>query len=101
VRPRALPLLLSLAVGDYLLWHWSVAGSHDVLALASGLTLLPLAAVSLGLAGLTVLRVLARSLRKSSRIARSVRNSRNASPAAQRSAVPAPQPASPPERLAA
>lgn len=48
VRPRPLALLLALTGGDYLLWHWSLAGSHDVLALASGLTLLPLMALSFG-----------------------------------------------------
>jgi hypothetical protein len=72
VRPRALVLLLPLTVGDYLLWNWSVAASHDVLALVSGMTLLPLAALSLGLLGIAALRVLARSLRESSTITRSV-----------------------------
>ncbi len=39
-RPLAIVLLLSL--GDYLLWNWSLSGSHDVLGLIAGLTLTPL-----------------------------------------------------------
>jgi hypothetical protein len=35
-----------LAAGDYLLWNWSLAGSHDTMALLSGLTL-PLLAIAL------------------------------------------------------
>jgi hypothetical protein len=72
VRPRALVWLLPLTAGDYLLWNWSVGGSHDVLALISGMTLLPLVAVSLGLLGLAGIRLLARALRKSSTMARLV-----------------------------
>jgi hypothetical protein len=49
VRPRALLLLLPLSAADYALWNWSVTGSHDVISLASGMTLLPLAALTLGL----------------------------------------------------
>ena len=48
MRPRVLVLLLALTAGDYLLWDWSIAGGHDILSLVAGLTLLPLAAVSLG-----------------------------------------------------
>jgi hypothetical protein len=48
VRLRALVLLLVLTAGDYLLWNWSIADGHDILSLVAGLTLLPLAAVSLG-----------------------------------------------------
>lgn len=39
-RPLALVALLSL--GDYLLWNWSLNGSHDVVALIAGVTLVPL-----------------------------------------------------------
>jgi hypothetical protein len=39
-RPLAAVSLLALA--DYLLWNWSLDGSHDILALVSGLTLVPL-----------------------------------------------------------
>ncbi len=31
-----------LALADYLLWNWSLDGNHDILALVSGLTLVPL-----------------------------------------------------------
>jgi hypothetical protein len=48
VRLRALVLLLALTAGDYALWDWSIAGGHDIVSLVAGLTLLPLAAVSLG-----------------------------------------------------
>lgn len=48
MRPRALVFLLVLTVGDYLLWNWSIADSHDIVSLVAGLTLLPLAAVSCG-----------------------------------------------------
>jgi hypothetical protein len=47
-------LLLALTAGDYLLWQWSIAGSHDILSLLAGFTLVPLVAVSawrLALAG--------------------------------------------------
>lgn len=44
---RPLVFVLGLTVGDYLLWNWSLNGSHDVIALASGLTLPPLALASL------------------------------------------------------
>lgn len=72
MRPRALALLLPLTAVDYLLWDWSVAGSHDVLALISGMTLLPLAVLSLWLIGVATLRLLAHSLRQSRTIVRSV-----------------------------
>jgi len=39
-RPLAVVSLLALA--DYLLWNWSLGGSHDILALVAGLTLVPL-----------------------------------------------------------
>ncbi len=31
-----------LALGDYMLWNWSVGASHDVVALVAGVTLIPL-----------------------------------------------------------
>lgn len=72
MRPRALVLLLPLTGIDYLLWDWSVAGSHDVLALISGMTLLPLAVLSSWLIGVSALRLLAQTLRRSSTMVRSV-----------------------------
>ena len=52
-----------LTLGDLLLWHWSLAGNHDVLALVSGLTFLPLLVASLWLLVITLVRVLARGAR--------------------------------------
>jgi hypothetical protein len=48
-----------LAVGDYLLWNWSLQGNHDVLALISGLTLVLLTIALIWLVALNVGRVLA------------------------------------------
>lgn len=31
-----------LTLGDYVLWNWSLSNSHDIVALASGMTLIPL-----------------------------------------------------------
>lgn len=49
MRLRALPLLLALTAADYALWDWSIADGHDILSLVSGLTLLPVAAVTVGM----------------------------------------------------
>lgn len=73
VRTRTLAVLLPLTVGDYLLWKWSVAGSHDVIALASGMTLLPLAALSVGRLGVSLLGAVAHTLRGSPRMSRRMR----------------------------
>jgi hypothetical protein len=56
--------VLGLTAGDYLLWNWSLSGSHDVPALVSGLTLPPLAAASMLLIATTVLRLVTRSTRR-------------------------------------
>lgn len=112
VRPRALLLLLPLTTGDYLLWDWSVAGSHDVLALISGMTLLPLAALSLGLLAVGTLRLVALTLRQSRTMIRSVNPARSTRsptgrpgqgrrPAQARAASTAAQPASSERKLAA
>ena len=73
VRYRALALPLALTCGDYLLWNWSLASGHDIVALAAGLTLLPLIALSGGLVGVAALSLVARLARKSSTMARSMR----------------------------
>lgn len=86
MRPRALLLLLPLTTGDYLLWDWSVASSHDVLALISGMTLLPLAVLSFGLLAVGTLRLLALSLRRSTTMVRSVNPARSKRPATRRPA---------------
>lgn len=56
-RPSVLVLLLT--VGDYLLWNWSLGANHDALALLSGLTLPPLALVSLWILALSAMRLVA------------------------------------------
>jgi hypothetical protein len=56
-----LAIVSGLTIGDYLLWNWSLNGSHDVLALVSGLTLPPLAAAFIWLIALTGARLLART----------------------------------------
>jgi len=50
----------ALTLGDLLLWHWSLAAHHEVLALASGLSLPALAIASVCLVAIAVLRLLAR-----------------------------------------
>ena len=73
VRYRALALPLALTGGDYLLWNWSLASGHDIVALVAGLTLLPLVALSGGLVGVAALSLVARLARRSSTMARSMR----------------------------
>ena len=55
---RPLVLVSGLTFGDYLLWHWSLNGNHEVIALISGLTLVPLAVTLLWLLVVSVGRVL-------------------------------------------
>jgi hypothetical protein len=54
--------VLGLAIGDYLLWNWSLNGSHDVLALVSGLTLPPLAVACIWLLVLSVADLVAATI---------------------------------------
>ncbi len=70
--------LLVLAAVDYVLWDWSIADGHDIVSLVAGLTLLPLAAVSLGGLVLTSARMLGLLLGRSSRSARAGRTARAA-----------------------
>ena len=60
---RPLVFVAGLTLGDYLLWNWSLSGDHDVLAMAAGLTLPPLALATLSLLVLSLLRVAARRAR--------------------------------------
>jgi hypothetical protein len=56
-----LVLLFALTAADYVLWDWSIANTHDIVSLVSGLTLLPLAALTLGglaIGGARLLRLL-------------------------------------------
>jgi hypothetical protein len=54
----------ALTLGDLLLWHWALAGSHDIFALISGLTLPPLLIATAWLLVVTVVRMLARGARR-------------------------------------
>jgi membrane protein implicated in regulation of membrane protease activity len=77
VRIRALLFLLALTAGDYLLWKWSIAGSHDVLSLLAGCTLVPLLAISAYRLVLAVAGLLSQAARRSSTSARTRRTQRN------------------------
>jgi len=105
VRPRALVSLLVLTAADYALWDWSIAEGHDIVSLVAGLTLLPLAAVSLGGLALTAARALRFLLGRSSGLARtSASPSRGTSATEQQprtSHVSTPEPESPSSKLAA
>jgi hypothetical protein len=68
VSHRPLALVSGLAVGDYLLWNWSLTNGHDVPALIAGVTLLPLGAAWVWLLTLGLARLLARSARHGSSI---------------------------------
>ncbi len=61
---RPLVFVTGLAIGDYLLWNWSLNGNHDVLALVSGLTLPPLAVAWLWLLAMSAARLIARTARR-------------------------------------
>jgi hypothetical protein len=58
LRPR-LVIVALLALGDYLLWNWSLSANHDILALVSGMTLIPLLLALAWLIVLAVARLLA------------------------------------------
>jgi hypothetical protein len=78
VRLRALAFLLSLTVGDYLLWQWSIAGGHDILSLLAGCTLVPLAAVSVWRLVLTGAGLLSRAVGRSTATTSAARASHDA-----------------------
>jgi hypothetical protein len=60
-----LAFVSALTLGDFLLWHWSLNGNHDVLALVSGLTLPPLLVAFLWLLVVSVMRLLMIGTRRS------------------------------------
>jgi hypothetical protein len=64
VSHRLPAFVCGLTAGDYLLWIWSSSGNHAALALVSGLTLPPLAAVCLCLLALTLVRLIASTARR-------------------------------------
>ncbi len=53
-----------LALGDYALWNWSLSANHDIIALVSGMTLIPLLIASVWLLALTGAHLLARAARR-------------------------------------
>jgi hypothetical protein len=65
VSYRPLALVSALTLGDFLLWHWSLNGSHDVLALVSGLSLPPLFVAFLWLLVVGAMRLLMIGTRRS------------------------------------
>jgi len=102
VRLRALLFLLVLTVGDYLLWQWSIAGSHDILSLLAGFTLVPLAAVSAWRLALAAAGLLSRVLGRPSANARAAARAAHAAEMARRTPPdPAVEPDSSSGRLAA
>jgi hypothetical protein len=97
---RPLAILTALAIADYLLWDWSVAGNHDVFAIISGLTLVPLILAVLWLLALTVVRMLARTAqgsadRRRSRTSATVSDSAGPAAAGQQLEVEGRPPAAP------
>ena len=69
---RPLAFVSGLTLGDYLLWNWSLNANHDVLALASGLALPPLALACAWMLALSLLRAIG-GTRRSGRAAASAR----------------------------
>lgn len=63
VSHRPLVLVSGLTLGDYALWNWSLGGGNAVLAIISGLTLVPLVVTTAWLFALNLARLLARSAR--------------------------------------
>jgi hypothetical protein len=95
------PLLVLTAV-DYALWDWSIADGHDIVSLVAGLTLLPLAAVSLGGLALTGARLVGLMLGSSSARARSrVRTHARRAPETEHTTTPAAKQEPSSSRLAA
>ncbi|MGZ5958557.1 MAG: hypothetical protein ACXWLI_09110 [Myxococcaceae bacterium] len=60
---RPLVTVPALTLADLLLWHWSLAAHHEILALVSGLSLPPLLLASMWLVALACVQLLARGVR--------------------------------------
>jgi len=83
VHHRPVALVSVLAVGDYLLWNWSLQGNHDVLALISGLTLVLLVIALIWLVALNAGRLLAGAAqRRGARARRALRTAAAGRPSA-------------------
>lgn len=64
-RIRSLFAVGVLALGDYLLWNWSLGANRDVVALVSGVTLIPLLIALTWLLVFAAVRLLAFVVRRS------------------------------------
>ncbi len=65
-RPiRSLAVVGVLALGDYMLWNWSVGANHDVIALVAGVTLIPLLIALAWLVVVAIARFLAHVAQRS------------------------------------
>ncbi len=63
-RPiRSLAVVGVLALGDYMLWNWSLGANHDVVALVAGMTLIPLLIALTWLVVVAIARLLAHAAR--------------------------------------
>jgi hypothetical protein len=59
-RPiRSLAVIGVLALGDYMLWNWSLGANHDAVALVAGMTLIPLLIALTWLVVVAIARLLA------------------------------------------
>ncbi len=64
-RPtRSLAVVGVLALGDYMLWNWSVSANHDIVALVAGVTLIPLLIALAWLVVVAVARLLAHAAQR-------------------------------------
>jgi hypothetical protein len=80
-RPlRPLAAVALLALGDYLLWNWSLSVNRDILALVSGMTLIPLLIACVWLLVLSVARLIARTAQRPQASARTRPPQRTAEP---------------------
>ncbi|HST56018.1 MAG TPA: hypothetical protein VLJ42_09020 [Solirubrobacteraceae bacterium] len=66
---RPLAFVSVLTLGDYVAWNWSLAGSHELPALISGLTLPPLMIALIWLAAVSLMRVLTQTTQHSRALA--------------------------------
>jgi hypothetical protein len=67
VSYRPLAFVSGLTRRDYLLWNWSLNTNHDVLALISGLALLPLTLACAWMLVVTLIRLIGSSARHARR----------------------------------
>jgi uncharacterized membrane protein len=64
LRPR-LAIVVVLALGDYLLWDWSLSTNHDILALVFGMALIPLLIALAWLLVVALARLIAHTAQRS------------------------------------